>query len=58
MDLICHGVPSAEFFDGYIQELNKKYRGKVTEYKFRDKTKGWGMNTAFEMFAGIRRRDF
>ena len=19
MDLICHGVPSAEFFDGYIQ---------------------------------------
>ena len=42
MDLICHGVPSAEFFDGYIQELNKKYRGKVTEYKFRDKQKVGG----------------
>ena len=55
MDLICHGVPSAEFFDGYIQELNKKYRGKVTEYKFRDKTKGWGMNTAFEIVRGDKK---
>lgn len=56
MDLICHGVPSAEFFDGYIQELNKKYRGKVTEYKFRDKTKGWGMNTAFEIVCGDKKK--
>lgn len=49
MDLICHGVPSNEFFDGYIQQINKKYHGKVTQYKFRDKTRGWGMNTAIEI---------
>lgn len=40
MDLICHGVPSADFFDGYIQQLNKKYHGKITHYCFRDKAKG------------------
>lgn len=46
MDLICHGVPSIDFFDGYIQKLSKRYHGKVIQYRFRDKTKGWGMNTS------------
>lgn len=45
VDLICHGVPSAEFFDGYIQSLGKKYHKAVTGFSFRDKEKdGWGKN--------------
>lgn len=56
MDLICHGVPSAELFDAYIQEKNKKYRGKVVQYRFRDKTYGWGMNSAIEVTNGRKTR--
>jgi coenzyme F420-reducing hydrogenase beta subunit len=41
-DLICHGVPSVEFFKGYIQYLEHKLKGKVKDLKFRDKSKGWG----------------
>ncbi len=41
-DMICHGVPSAHFFNGYIQYLEKKLKGKITEFRFRDKSKGWG----------------
>ena len=43
-DIICHGVPSAKFFNDYIEHLNKKYNIEITDYKFRDKSKGWGMN--------------
>lgn len=45
IDLICHGVPNAKFFDDYIQIENHRRRGKeVVGYSFRDKKKGWGMN--------------
>lgn len=43
VDLICHGVPNAAFFKGYIQHLEDKLRGKIIDFKFRDKTKGWGL---------------
>ena len=43
VDIICHGVPSADFFRGYIQYLEDKLRGKVTDFKFRDKSNGWGL---------------
>lgn len=42
-DIICHGVPSAAFFKGYIKYLEGKLRGKVIDFKFRDKSKGWGL---------------
>lgn len=41
-DIICHGVPSAKFFKGYINYLEDKLKGKVIDLKFRDKSKGWG----------------
>lgn len=45
IDLICHGVPNAKFFDDYIQMETRKRKGKkVVGYSFRDKKKGWGMN--------------
>lgn len=40
-DLICHGVPSAAFFNGYIKSLEGKLDGKIIDFKFRDKSKGW-----------------
>lgn len=43
IDLICHGVPNAEFFDGYIQVEKVKRKAKeIIGYAFRDKKKGWG----------------
>lgn len=43
IDIICHGVPSAAFFQGYITELEKKKDGKITSFLFRDKQNGWGL---------------
>lgn len=38
-DLICHGVPSADFFRGYKNWLEEKLNGKIESFKFRDKSK-------------------
>ncbi len=48
MDIICHGVPNSRFFNDYITILSKKLKGSPVDFKFRDKTNGWGMLTAFE----------
>lgn len=42
IDIICHGVPNAEFFKGYLKILEKKFNGKILDFKFRDKKDGWG----------------
>jgi coenzyme F420-reducing hydrogenase beta subunit len=42
-DLICHGVPSAAFFQGYIQYLENEFNAKILDFKFRDKSEGWGL---------------
>ncbi|HWQ43461.1 MAG TPA: Coenzyme F420 hydrogenase/dehydrogenase, beta subunit C-terminal domain [Desulfosporosinus sp.] len=42
-DIICHGVPSAAFFKGYIKHLEGKLKGNIIDFKFRDKSKGWGL---------------
>lgn len=45
VDLICHGVPSAIFFKGYINWLENKNRGTLIGFNFRDKSRyGWGHN--------------
>ena len=41
-DLVCHGVPSQWLFDQHIAYLEKKYKGKVSEYKFRNNEIGGG----------------
>jgi len=42
-DLICHGVPSAAFFKGYIAWLEERSKSEVIDFKFRDKSRGWGL---------------
>ncbi len=41
VDIICHGTPSAKMFSDYISFLEQKFCGKIEDYLFRDKTKGW-----------------
>ena len=40
-DLVCHGVPSQWLFDQHIKYLEDKYKGKVSDYQFRDNER-WG----------------
>jgi len=48
IDIICHGTPSSELFRSYIKELEKGLKGKVTGFKFRDKSGGWGLKGSME----------
>ena len=45
VDIICHGVPSKRFFQSFMEDYGKKLRGTITEFYFRDKSKGQGMIT-------------
>lgn len=46
IDLICHGVPSAAFFKGYIDHLERQMNRTICDFRFRDKSNGWGMNAS------------
>ena len=50
IDIICHGVPSTKMFKDYINYLENKHNIKITNFNFRDKSKGWGLfaNISFE----------
>lgn len=48
VDFLCHGVPSGKLFCENIRYLEKKYKGKISDYRFRDKSKkGWGLVSSF-----------
>lgn len=44
IDLVCHGVPSAEMFQDYLAVESKKLGYPIQDFRFRDKEKGWGLN--------------
>lgn len=51
VDIVCHGVPSQEFFDSYLRFLDGKYNG-ISNYQFRTKMKANnGMNFFFSYYA-------
>ena len=41
-DIVCHGVPSQWLYDQHISYIEKKYKGTVIEYQFRNNEKGTG----------------
>ncbi len=41
LDLLCHGAPSPKVWGDYMDHLQKKYKSKITDVKFRDKKNGW-----------------
>lgn len=44
IDIICHGVPGQKMFSDYLKFLEKKLKGKIIGFNFRDKTIGFGFN--------------
>lgn len=59
-DFLCHGVPSQQIFDAYLDNIIKNIRKKdifkkaeITEYQFRDKKKrGWGHVSSYTWTCG------
>ena len=49
IDIICHGVPNNKMFNDYLNNLKKHKDEEITEFKFRDKTKEWGLNAAIKI---------
>ncbi len=41
-DIICHGVPSPEVFQGWLAELERARGARVARYEHRPKSRGWG----------------
>ena len=37
VDLVCYGVPSPGIWKAYVQYIEKKHNGKMTDFLFRDK---------------------
>lgn len=40
-DIVCHSNPSPKVFRGYVNNISKKYKSKVTNIEFRNKKDGW-----------------
>ena len=49
IDIICHGVPNIKMFNDYIRVLEKKEKGLIDRFCFRDKTKSWGLYASFNL---------
>ncbi|MDO5396829.1 MAG: Coenzyme F420 hydrogenase/dehydrogenase, beta subunit C-terminal domain [bacterium] len=49
IDIICHGVPSEQFFNDYIAEFEKRNSVKVKDFSFRDKSESSYMNSVICM---------
>lgn len=46
-DLVCHGVPSIKIFKLFVGALEKKWLGKIIDYRFRDKrVNGWSCSSS------------
>jgi len=57
MDIICHGCVSPKIYSDYLQFLEKKYKGKVTRFDFRDKTAcGWDGHIETFVINGKKRK--
>ena len=41
IDFICHSIPSQEIFNSYIAILELKFKSKIVDFRFREKSKGW-----------------
>lgn len=50
VDLICHGVPSPKLWREYLKFQEKKYKSKIKEVYFRNKTYGYHSGTMKMVF--------
>ena len=41
VDFICHGVPSPQYFQEFLGDIERRSKAQVTDVTFREKDKGW-----------------
>lgn len=41
VDVICHGVPGPDVWEQFVAYINRKYKGQMTDYAFRNKAVSW-----------------
>lgn len=58
IDLICHGVPSARFFNNFIDILSKRFHGKVTRFTFRSGNKKYRFCSEMDVRRGNKTDTF
>jgi coenzyme F420-reducing hydrogenase beta subunit len=46
IDIICHGVTSVKLFHDYISFEENKHGAQITDFRFRDKSRGWKLQGA------------
>lgn len=44
VDIVCHGVPSLRLFRDYLKHAEEAYGGRITDFRFRDKSTGWKLH--------------
>lgn len=44
VDIVCHGVPSLQFFRDYLRLTEEKCGGRIVDFRFRDKSAGWKLH--------------
>lgn len=54
VDVICHGVPSPEIWEWFVNYVNQKYKGQMTHYAFRNKKVAWRRYSPVVTFADGR----
>lgn len=58
-DLICHGVPSKKMFYSYIDYLEKKHKGILTDINFRDKEKNkWSITLSYKILKNGKEKKY
>ncbi len=59
LDVLCHGVPSQKLFNTYIEFLEKKHKGTLTEIAFRDKERnGWSITQRYKIRKGHKEKTY
>ncbi len=51
ISIICHGVPNSKIFVDYISLLEKRLKGEITKFTFRDKSLTWNLDSRIHYIA-------
>lgn len=44
VEIVCHGVPSSQFFNDYIKSIENRTGKTIIDFSFRDKSEGWKLH--------------
>lgn len=50
IEIVCHGVPSPKVYNDYIKFLEDKFKSKIQDINFREKSNGWERYSIFIRF--------